>query len=194
MTRIVPLAVGAFVVAAALTVSAQQQTAGVVPQMRALGSKVVSKSSSLATIKGSATNSSNGSLPNSMVRLRDARFGRIVNTTLTDKTGGFSFAGVDPGNYIVEIVGTNQAPIAATQMLSANAGETVTAVVKLPIKPSMFASILGQQGGSTSPAGAGGAVSSVTEAIPQVVEQLPQAAVQSIPAVAPIGAPVSPTR
>lgn len=186
MHRILSLSVGVLMVATALP-AAQQQTAGVVP-LRAIPRAAV-RPASLATIRGNAMGSGNSSLANSMVRLRDARFGRIVNTTLTDKAGLFTFQGVDPGNYIVELVGVNQAPIAATQILSANAGETVTAIVKLPVKPSLFASILGRQGGSAAPAGGG-----IADALPAVVEQLPQAAVQSLPAVVPVGDPVSPTR
>lgn len=185
------LSVFTFIVVSAASAAAQQQSAGVVPQVRGLPS-VVTRPGSLATIRGSATTANNGSLPNSIIRLRDARFGRIVNTTLTDRSGGFAFQGLDPGNYIVELVGTNQAPIAATQILNANAGETITAVVRLPLgKPSLLASILSQQAGS-SPGGAG--VTGVADVVSGVVEQLPQFAVQSIPAIVPVGEPVSETR
>ena len=147
----------------------------------------------LATVRGKAVTANGAVLRNARVRLRDARLGRIVNTELSDQAGAFSFNSLDPGNYVVELVGVNQSPIAATQILSANAGETITAAVRLPLgRPSLIASILSQQGTASTPAGAG--LASVADVLTGVVEQLPQAAVQSIPAIVPVGEPVSETR
>jgi len=96
------------------------------------------------TIQGNALDSTNGRLANTLVRLRDARFGRIVDTQLTDVTGLFAFRAVDPGTYIVEIVNADQSSVlAASQILSVNAGEAISAVVKLPIRPPAFAALLG---------------------------------------------------
>src|SRR5471030_1869113 len=58
----------------------------------------------LSSIQGNAVSASNGSLADTLVRLRDARFGRIVDTVTTDKQGMFAFRGVDPGNYVVEVM------------------------------------------------------------------------------------------
>lgn len=200
MKRILSVAVGVLVVALSLPLVAQVPIASL-PQLRAGISRVtpLAKTSPLtplgtrtstgfATIQGNATRSG-GSLPNSMVRLRDARFGRIIDTQVTDRTGVFAFRGLDPGNYIVEIVSNNaqQSVLSATQMISANAGETVTAVVRMPIQPSMFAGVLGQQGATSASASPAG----LAEVVPTIVEQLPQAAVQSIPAVVPVAPPVS---
>ena len=186
-----PVSVGIFIVVTTLSAAAQP-SAGIVPQLRGVP-RIVARPGALATIQGNATTSTNTSLANSVIRLRDARYGRIVNTTVTNRAGAFSFPGVDPGSYIVEIVGTNQAPIAATHILSANAGETISTVVRLPLgKPSLIASILSQPGGGASPAGAG--FTGVADVVSSVVEQLPQVAVHSIPVVVPVGDPVSETR
>ena len=100
--------------------------------------------SSLTTIQGNALNSTNGSLPNTLVRLRDARFGKIVGTQLSDKSGLFAFRSVDPGSYVVEVMATDQATVlAASQLLSVNAGDAVSAVVKLPFRIPPFAGVLG---------------------------------------------------
>lgn len=101
------------------------------------------------TIQGNALNSTNGALPNATVRLRDARIGQIVDLQLTDKSGLFAFGAVDPGSYIVEIIANDQV-LAASQLLNANAGEVVSAVVKLPFKMPPFAGVLG----STTPSAA----------------------------------------
>jgi hypothetical protein len=86
-----------------------------------------------SAIQGNALNSANAALGNAPVRLRDARAGHIVESQLTDRTGLFSFKGVDPGSYIVEIMGQDQySVLAATGVLNVGPGEAVSAVVKLP--------------------------------------------------------------
>ena len=82
-------------------------------------------------IQGNALTSTNAQLPNAVVRLRDARFGRIVGTEMTDQTGLFTFRNVDPGTYIVEMMGDDSTVLAASQLLNVNGGDIVSAVVKL---------------------------------------------------------------
>jgi hypothetical protein len=95
-------------------------------------------------IQGNALNSSNGALPESVVRLRDARSGRIVDTQLTDQSGLFAFKVLDPGSYIIEIVSQADSTVmAASQLINVGAGEAVSAVVKLPFRIPPFAGLLG---------------------------------------------------
>jgi hypothetical protein len=94
-------------------------------------------------IQGNALNSTNGALPNSMVRLRDARFGRVMDAQITDSSGMFAFKTVDPGSYLVEVMGVDQTVMAASQIISVNAGDAVTAVVKLPLRIPALAGLLG---------------------------------------------------
>ena len=133
------------------------------------------RTNALTTIQGNALNSTNGAMPDALVRLRDARFGRIVDTQLTDQSGLFAFKAIDPGTYIVEVIGSDQSSVlAASQLLNVNAGEAVSAVVKLPFRIPPFAGILA--GNSTTAT----AVAS-------------EAAASSIAAIVPT-APVSPTQ
>src|SRR5947207_983294 len=92
-----------------LSAAAQQPTpivpqpptvASVVPTMRGTAARVLpgTRPGVFTIIQGSALNSLNGSLPNAIVRLRDARIGRIVDTQLSDKAGLFTFRSVDPGS------------------------------------------------------------------------------------------------
>jgi len=97
----------------------------------------------LTTIQGNALDSTNGPLTTTLVRLRDARLGRIVDSQLTDSSGLFTFKGVDPGSYIVEIMGNDQGILAASQMLNVSAGDVISAVVKLPFRISPFAGVFG---------------------------------------------------
>jgi hypothetical protein len=95
------------------------------------------------TIQGNALSSTNTGLPDMVVRLRDARAGRIVQTGITDRTGLFVFRGVEPGSYIVELVGKDQSVLAASVLLDVNAGDTVSAIVRLPFRIQPFAGVLG---------------------------------------------------
>ena len=55
----------------------------------------------------------------------------------------FEFKGLEPGSYIVEIVANDQSILAASQLLTINAGEAVAAVVKLPFHVPPFAQLMG---------------------------------------------------
>jgi hypothetical protein len=94
---------------------------------------IATRTTNLTTIVGNALDATNGDLPNAVVRLRDARFGRIVNTELTDKSGLFAFRTLDPGSYIVEVIGNDSTVLAASQILNIEAGEIVSAIVQLPL-------------------------------------------------------------
>ncbi len=97
----------------------------------------------LTTIRGNTLDSMGAPLANTPVRLRDARTGHIVDTQSTDKAGLFEFRGVDPGSYIVEILGPDSIVLAASQLLNVDAGNAVSAVVKLPFRIPPFAGVLG---------------------------------------------------
>jgi len=97
----------------------------------------------MAVIQGNALSSSNMPLRDAAIRLRDARTGRIVQAGRTDQAGLFVFRGVDPGTYIVELLGADQTVVAASELLEANAGDTISAIVKLPFKMKPYAGILG---------------------------------------------------
>src|SRR5512134_4103123 len=71
------------------------------------------RESVFSIVQGNALNASNGALPDSLVRLRDARYGRIVSEQLTDKAGVFLFRRVDPGTYVVELIDAEHMVLAA---------------------------------------------------------------------------------
>jgi hypothetical protein len=97
----------------------------------------------LTTIQGNALDSVGRPMGNALMRLRDARTGRIVDTAATDPTGLFTFSAVDPGSYIVELLGEDGTVMASSQLLNVGAGEMVSALVKLPFKIPPFGGLLG---------------------------------------------------
>jgi hypothetical protein len=102
------------------------------------------------TIRGNALTANNEALPNTVVRLRDARFGRIVDTQVTDNAGLFTFTTVDPGSYVVEVMGRDQTVMAASQIINVNSGDAVTAIVKLPLRGVPLAGVLGKSATSAA--------------------------------------------
>jgi len=146
MDRIRSSTVAAIIAATTLGVAAQSPPpasptlVGSTVAPRALA---VARSTALTTIQGNTLTSTNGVLPDAVVRLRDARAGRIRDTQTTDRAGLFAFHQVEPGTYVVEIVGPDQTILAASQMLNVDAGDTVSAVVKLPFRIPLLGGLLG---------------------------------------------------
>lgn len=135
----------ALTIATTLSVTAQNQAIATTPRSMASANTTVTKAAvsrmkadAFTTIQGNALNSNNGPLNDSIVRLRDARFGHIVGSQTTDKSGLFEFKSIDPGTYIVEIIANDQSVIAASQLLNINAGEALSAIVKLPFRIPTF--------------------------------------------------------
>ena len=160
------LAALSLITAGTLSVSAQHQAAvgrsARATTRRTVTNAAVSKvrTNTFTTIQGNALNSINGPLNDVVVRLRDARFGRIVDTQLTDQSGLFAFKAIDPGSYIVEVMANDESVLAASQLLNVNAGEAVSAVVKLPFRMPPFAGVLGSTPSATA-VSAGAAASSI---------------------------------
>src|SRR6266404_1402394 len=102
MNRLKVVIVPALMVTAAVHTIAQPPAASRVPTTPRTSARAVvnptptgarllpgTKSNIFTTIQGNALTSTNGALPNSAIRLRDARFGRVVDATLSDRSGLF---------------------------------------------------------------------------------------------------------
>ena len=168
MSRLFSTLAAVLLVAATSHVAAQQQgtTARAVTARPNTGKILSSKPGALTTIQGNALDSKNGQLANVTVRLRDARFGRIVDTQYTDQSGMFVFKAVEPGSYIVEIIGNDEAILAASQLLNVHGGEAISAVVKLPFRVPPFANMMGT---ATTPAAVGLALQAAATGITALV-------------------------
>jgi hypothetical protein len=114
-----------------------------------------------ATVQGSAVDAANHPLTNSPLRLRDARAGQIVGRQLTDREGLFLFRSVEPGSYIVELVDDDDRIMAASQLLHINAGDAVSAIVKLPMKAPLLGGLLGHTVASAAAVSAAAAAAGV---------------------------------
>jgi hypothetical protein len=171
MSRTLAVASALLIVGASWSVSAQPASAGAQnPAKSTVPRQPGPKSNVLTVIQGNAVNSSNAPMGETLVRLRDARFGRVVETRATDKAGRFAFNVLDPGSYVVEILGTDQTLLAASQILNVNAGDMISAIVKLPLSVTPFAGILNS---SIAPSAAMMATQAAANGIVAVVPTAP---------------------
>ena len=146
MTRILSAVPALLVVMATSPMQAGQNSA--VARVPPIGPSVIAgvripETVRATTIQGNALDSANVGLANALVRLRDARYGRIVDTQYTDKAGLFEFTDIDPGTYVVEILATDRSILAASQLIIVDAGDSALALVKLPFKVPPFAELMG---------------------------------------------------
>jgi Carboxypeptidase regulatory-like domain len=96
----------------------------------------------LSSISGKAVNTTGSPVANSVVRLRDVRTGRVMETAITDKAGQFEFKPVDVGSYIVEMMSpSSDAVIASSSILHVGAGDVLTTLLKMPFSGPAYASL-----------------------------------------------------
>jgi hypothetical protein len=81
------------------------------------------------TLTGKAENSSKATLPNYSVQVRNAANGQLAGTTMSSQTGTFSFSGLVPGNYVVEIVDAAGKVVGLSPSIAVGAGATVSVTV-----------------------------------------------------------------
>lgn len=141
MPRPKPIVVLALVLAAGVEAAAQAGVARGVSQVPTTTAPVQpakpvvlpgTPAAAFATIHVSAVSEANTALSRRLVRLRDARYGRMVAVNTTDEAGTFTFRDVDPGSYIIELLGGDQSIQATSALLSVGAGAVLYAVVRLP--------------------------------------------------------------
>lgn len=102
-------------------------------------------------------------LPNTTVRLRNVDNGRLVGNTTSTPTGQFSFSGLTPGNYVIEMVSVDGTIIGT----SVNIPLTATTMAITNVTVGVSAAALGATGAAAAgavgtAAGAGGAGLSAT--------------------------------
>ena len=79
-------------------------------------------------VTGTAADASKNPLANHTVRIRNVATGQTTTTT-SAANGTFSFAGVTPGNYVIEIVNAAGNVIGASSSVAVAAGATATVTV-----------------------------------------------------------------
>jgi hypothetical protein len=98
------------------------------------------------TINGTAQNSAGETLGNYTVQLRNVATGQLAGTTTSNAAGSFSFAGLNAGNYVVEIVNAAGAIVGTSSPIAVAAGATVA----LTVTAAAAAAAMGAGGISTA--------------------------------------------
>jgi hypothetical protein len=81
-----------------------------------------------ASLSGTASSNAGQTLANYTVQLRNLATGQLAGTTTSGATGGFSFAGLQAGNYAVEVVNAAGQIIGTSASVAVAAGATITGV------------------------------------------------------------------
>jgi len=102
-------------------------------------------------IAGNTTSSTGQALPNYTVQLRNLQTGQLVGSTTSNATGSFTFTGLAPTTYVVEVVDSTGAIVGSSSAIPVVAGQTVTITVS--------ATAAAAGAGAGAAAGAGGATS-----------------------------------
>ena len=81
------------------------------------------------SIKGTAQGSQGQTLASYTVRVRNADTGQLAGSTTSNTAGSFSFTGLSPANYVVEIVDQAGNIIGTSSAISLAAGAAVSVTV-----------------------------------------------------------------
>ena len=102
-------------------------------------------SSSQGVINGTVITPDGAPLPNTAVRARNLLTGEISGETTTGPDGQYSF-NVEPGNYVIEILGEEGLVLAATAFVSAVAGVTLATAATVAATASALTAVSGATG------------------------------------------------
>ena len=100
-------------------------------------------SSRATSIRGNAWTADNAPIPLARLRLRNVVTGKIEAVALANEAGQFTFANVEGGTYLVELVNDAAAVLALGHAFSIAPGETVATFVRLGTKGPWFAGFFG---------------------------------------------------
>jgi hypothetical protein len=82
-----------------------------------------------ASIAGTARTNAGRTLARTPVRLRNVVTNLIVGTTTSDDDGQFGFVGLQPGTYVVEVLGASGEIIGTSSAIGISAGAAIGGVV-----------------------------------------------------------------
>jgi hypothetical protein len=108
---------GVLVLAGALGAVSSTQLSAAAGQAAATGS-----------LTGTASSSSGQAMANTVVQLRNLATGQLAGSTTSNAVGQFSFVGLNPGNYAVEVVNAAGQIVGTSASVAVSAGATVTGV------------------------------------------------------------------
>ena len=91
-----------------------------------------------AAIVGNAWTGANSPIPNAQLRLRNVTTGRIEAHAIANEAGQFTFANIEGGTYLVELINGAGRVLTVGHVFSIAPGETVGTFVRLGTKVPWF--------------------------------------------------------
>jgi hypothetical protein len=98
------------------------------------------------SLSGVARGGDQGILSSQRVQLRNLDSGQVVSSTTSGPTGSFSFPGLTPGNYMVELVDAAGKVVGISTPVSVTAGVAATATVTASAAGALTAAAAGGAG------------------------------------------------
>ena len=114
-----------------------------------------------ASLAGTATSSTGQTVANATVQLRNLATGQLAGTTTSNAAGSFGFAGLQAGNYVVEVVNAAGQIIGTSASISVAAGAVITGVT---VTASATA-VAGAAGAAGAAAAAGATAGGISTAV-----------------------------
>jgi hypothetical protein len=118
-------------------------------------------------ILGNAWTSDNSPIKNARLRLRNVTTGRVEATTVANDAGQFTFANIEGGSYVVEMVNESGKLLTVGHVFNIAPGETVGTFVRMGTKVPWFSGFFG----NTAAAAASSAASQGITALAPVVRE-----------------------
>jgi Carboxypeptidase regulatory-like domain len=87
------------------------------------------QASANSSIAGSAKSSAGRMISNAIVRLRDLETGQLASTTTSDASGQFSFVGLMPGTFTVEVVSAAGEIVGSSAPISVGPDASIDGVI-----------------------------------------------------------------
>jgi hypothetical protein len=137
------------------------------------------------SLSGTATSSSGQTLANMTVQLRNLATGQLVGTTTSSATGAFSFTGLPPGRFAVEVVNQAGQVIGTSAAITVAAGTAVTGVTVGATAASLAAGAGAAAGMAAAGSGAGVSMAAIVTTV---------AATAGLVGAVAVGSDVSPSR
>jgi hypothetical protein len=89
-------------------------------------------------VVGTAWNSDNSPIPGARLRLRDVATGKIEAAVVADDLGQFTFTGMEPGTYVIELVSESGKLLSVGHPFTVSPGETVATFIRPGTKVPWF--------------------------------------------------------
>jgi hypothetical protein len=117
-------------------------------------------------LNGTAQTSTGQTLSNYAVQARNLQTGQIAGTTTSNASGGFSFTGLSPANYVVEVVNQTGAIVGTSAAVPVVAGATATVAVSTTAAVAAAgAAATGAAAAGAAAAAGGGAIAGISTAL-----------------------------